>query len=51
VDAAKETTVRKVHPKTPVPYVQHRAGLHRTPIYDGSHLPGQSSGPARRRRL
>ena len=36
------------HPRTPMPYGQHRAGLHRTPICDGSRLPGQSSGPARR---
>ena len=48
----KEPIVRRVHTRTAVPHVQYRAGLHRTPICDGSRLPGQPSrSPAPRRRL
>jgi hypothetical protein len=43
--------VRRVHPRTPVPYLQHRARPHRTPICDGSRLPGQPFRPTPRRRL
>jgi hypothetical protein len=43
--------VRSVRPRIPVSYLQHRAGLHRTPIGDGSRLPRQPSHLARRRRL
>jgi hypothetical protein len=50
VSSAEEPIVRR-HPRTSVPYLQHRAGLHRTPICDGSRLPGQPSRPTFRRRL
>jgi hypothetical protein len=43
--------VRRVHPRAPVPCLQHRARPHRTPIRDGSRLPGQPSRRAPRRRL
>jgi hypothetical protein len=38
--------VRRVHPGTPVPCLQHRARPYRAPICDGSRLPGQPSRPA-----
>lgn len=43
--------MRRVHPRTFVPYLQHRARPHRAPICDGSRLPGQSPRPAPRRCL
>jgi hypothetical protein len=51
ITRAAGAIVRRVHPRTPVPYLQHRARPHRTPICDGSRLPGQPSRPAPRRRL
>src|SRR5262249_37203317 len=47
----EEPIVRRMRPRTPVPYLQHCLGLHRAPICDGSRLPGQPSRPAPGRRL